>query len=41
MKSRSIPKWLCWVALPLGILLVIVIAASFLDEPLRGLPNVS
>ena len=30
------PKWLCWVTIPLGILMVIVIAASFLDEPLRG-----
>ena len=36
MKKSSLPKWLWWVAIPLALLLVIVIAASFLDEPLRG-----
>jgi hypothetical protein len=30
------PKWLWWVAIPIAFLVVIVIAASFLDEPLRA-----
>ena len=36
MKAPSMPKWLWWVAIPVAVLLVIVIAASFLDEPLRA-----
>ncbi|MEP7153444.1 MAG: DUF748 domain-containing protein [Nitrospira sp.] len=36
MKPPFIPKWIWWVAVPITFLLVIVIAASFLDEPLRA-----
>src|SRR3989337_2702847 len=36
MTMPSMPKWLWWVAIPLAFLVVIVIAASFLDEPLRA-----
>lgn len=35
MNVRSIPTWLWWMAAPLSLLLVIVIALSFIDEPLR------
>ena len=36
MNVRSMPTWLWWVAVPLGILLVIAVALSFIDEPLRA-----
>lgn len=36
MKASSLPKWVWWMAIPLGILVIIVIAISFLDEPLRA-----
>jgi Domain of Unknown Function (DUF748) len=36
MTRPSLPKWAWWVAIPVVVLLVIVIAASFLDEPLRA-----
>ena len=36
MTMPAMPKWLWWVAIPVAILLVIVIAASILDEPLRA-----
>ena len=35
MKMRSLPKWLWWLAIPIGLILVVVLAASILDEPLR------
>jgi lipopolysaccharide export LptBFGC system permease protein LptF len=37
MTMPSLPKWLWWLAIPVvALLLVIVIAAFFLDEPLRA-----
>lgn len=36
VMKMSMPKWLWWVAVPVAILLIIVIAATFLDEPLRA-----
>ena len=36
MKMSSRPKWLRWMAIPIALLVVIVMAASILDEPLRG-----
>src|SRR5918993_3582026 len=36
MKMPSMPKWLWWVAIPIAFLVIIVIAASVLDEPLRA-----
>ena len=35
MNRSSRPKWFWWVAIPIALLLVIVLAASLLDEPLR------
>ncbi|MCC2642227.1 MAG: uncharacterized protein K0S45_2640 [Nitrospira sp.] len=36
MKIPSLPRWAWWVAVPVGLLLIIVIALSFIDEPLRA-----
>ena len=36
MKMPSMPKWLWWVGIPIALLVVIVVAASLLDEPLRA-----
>ena len=36
MNVPSIPKWLWWLAVPLGVLLVIAVAVLFIDEPLRA-----
>ena len=36
MKMPSLPKWLWWLAIPIGLILVLVLAASLLDEPLRS-----
>jgi hypothetical protein len=36
MNIRSLPTWLWWVAIPLGVLSVIAIGLIFIDEPLRA-----
>jgi len=36
MKMPSLPKWLWWFAVPIGLVLVILIVVAFLDEPLRA-----
>ncbi|UVT20328.1 MAG: DUF748 domain-containing protein [Nitrospira sp.] len=36
MNSISLPTWLRWLAIPLGLLVFVVVAISFIDEPLRA-----
>lgn len=36
MKISSLPKWLRWLAIPLGVLLIIAVGVSLIDEPLRA-----
>ena len=36
MNTTSIPTWIRRLAIPLGLLMVIIVAVSFIDEPLRA-----
>jgi hypothetical protein len=36
MSKASIPRWAWWAAIPCGLLLIIIIGLSFIDEPLRA-----
>ena len=36
MKLPAFPKWLWWLAIPIGLILIILIVVAFLDEPLRA-----
>ena len=36
MNTTSIPTWIRRLAIPLGLLVVIIVAVSFIDEPLRA-----
>ncbi|CUS37448.1 conserved exported hypothetical protein [Candidatus Nitrospira nitrificans] len=36
MKISSMPKWLWWVAVPLALVIMMTVALSFIDEPLRA-----
>src|SRR3712207_241572 len=36
MSKASIPRWAWWGAIPCGLLLIIIVGLSFIDEPLRA-----